>query len=184
MLKLHLGCGKLHIPGFVHVDLADFPHIDHRHDIRQLPMFSDNSANLIYVCHAFEYFDRFEAPVILAEWRRVLRPRGTLRLAVPDLPALIQVYQRYDKLDMILGPLYGRMPVQSPDGETMIYHKTVYDFSSLKAVLEENEFVNTRRYDWRQTVHMKHDDFSQSYIPHMDKENGLLISLNVEADKP
>ena len=39
------------------------------------------------------------------------------------------------------------------------------------------------RYDWRQTLHKDHDDFSQAYVPHMDKEKGLLISLNVEADK-
>jgi len=40
-----------------------------------------------------------------------------------------------------------------------------------------------RRYDWRQTLHKDHDDHSQAYIPHMDKENGRLISLNVEAEK-
>ena len=55
-LKLHLGCGKRYIPGFVHVDLDDFPHIDHRVSIARLPMFADESAELIYCCHAFEYF--------------------------------------------------------------------------------------------------------------------------------
>ena len=28
MKKLHLGCGKVYIPGFIHVDLMDFDHID------------------------------------------------------------------------------------------------------------------------------------------------------------
>jgi len=27
------------------------------------------------------------------------------------------------------------------------------------------------------------DDYSQAYVPHMDKENGILISLNVECHK-
>jgi len=27
------------------------------------------------------------------------------------------------------------------------------------------------------------DDHSQAYLPHMDKENGILISLNIEATK-
>jgi hypothetical protein len=27
------------------------------------------------------------------------------------------------------------------------------------------------------------DDYSQAYIPHMDKEGGRLISLNLEAEK-
>ena len=46
-MKIHLGCGKRYLPGFVHVDLLDAPHIDYRHDVRTLPMFDDNSAELI-----------------------------------------------------------------------------------------------------------------------------------------
>jgi len=75
-MKLHLGCGKRYIPGFVHVDLADFPHIDYQHDVRTLPMFSDNSVDLIYACHVIEYFDRIEVLDVLHEWYRVLKPGG------------------------------------------------------------------------------------------------------------
>jgi predicted SAM-dependent methyltransferase len=182
-LKLHLGCGKRFIPGFVHIDLADFPHIDYQHEIDSLPMFADNSVELIYCCHTFEYFDRQQAPAVLAEWHRVLRPGGVLRLAVPDFEALVQVYLRYGDLKLILGPLYGRWVVPSSQGEIVIYHRTVYDFKSLAEVLEQNGFHDVRRYDWRQTEHADYDDYSQAYIPHMDKEHGLLISLNVEAQK-
>ena len=28
-MKLHLGCGKRNIPGFVHIDAVDYPHVDH-----------------------------------------------------------------------------------------------------------------------------------------------------------
>ena len=37
--------------------------------------------------------------------------------------------------------------------------------------------------DWRDTEHSELDDFSQSYLPHMDKDNGKLMSLNIEAVK-
>jgi len=57
-IELYLGSGKRKIPGFVHIDLDDHPHLDYRHDIADLPMFSDNSADLIYTSHSFEYFDR------------------------------------------------------------------------------------------------------------------------------
>lgn len=183
MLKLHLGCGKRNIPGFVHVDTDDFPHIDHRHAIDSLPMFAEGAAGLIYCCHAFEYFDREAARAMLAEWLRVLEPGGVLRLAVPDLDALIQVYEKYGELDRILGPLYGRMEVAGADGPCVLYHKTVYNFPSLQELLEGCGFTDVRRYDWRATEHREHDDFSQAYVPHMDKENGILISLNVEARK-
>lgn len=180
-MKLHLGCDKRFIPGFVHIDLADYPHIDHRHDIRRLPMIADGAAELIYVCHALEYFDRVEVLQVLREWRRVLQPSGVLRVAVPDFGALVQVYRKYDDLNKIIGPLFGRWPI--PGGDLTIYHRTVYDFTALKSVLESAGFAEVHRYDWRQTIHKNYDDYSQAYVPHMDKEHGLLVSLNVEATK-
>lgn len=180
---MHLGSGKRHIPGWVHVDLADYPHIDYNHDIRTLPMFADESVSVVYSSHTFEYFDRVEAASVLTEWRRIIIEGGTLRLAVPDIEALIAVYREYRSLDMIIGPLYGRMPVDSNHPDHVLYHRTVYDFASISKILEENGFEDVRRFDWRQTEHAACDDFSQAYIPHMDKENGLLISLNVEATK-
>lgn len=183
MIKLHLGCGKRYIPGFVHVDLDDYPHIDLRHGIERLPSIADDSVRLIYCCHALEYFDRTEAQAVLGEWRRVLIPGGILRLAVPDFAALVTVYQQGGTLDRVLGPLYGRMEIAGRRFTRTIYHRTVYDFAALAALLESAGFVAIRRYDWRQTEHRDVDDFSQAYVPHMDKENGLLISLNVEAEK-
>lgn len=182
-MKLHLGCGKRYIPGFVHVDLDDFPHIDYQHDARSLPMFEDNTAALVYACHVIEYFDRIEVLDVLREWYRMLKPGGVLRLAVPDFAAMVEVYRKYGDLSLIHGPLYGPMVIHTDSGERTIYHRTVYDFETLRSVLESVGFNNVRRYDWRRTIHKDYDDFSQAYIPHMDKENGLLISLNVEADK-
>ncbi len=183
MLKIHLGCGSRYIPDFVHVDLDDHPHIDHRHSIDQLPMFEDDSADLIYSSHALEYFGRIEARAVLAEWRRVLRSGGVLRIGVPNFEVLVQVYEKYGELGRIIGPLYGRMEIASPDGATVLYHKTVYDFADLKALLEECGFEKVRRYDWRETEHRDYDDLTQAYVPHMDKAAGILISLNVEANK-
>ena len=65
----------------------------------------------------------------------------------------------------------------------MIYHKTVWNFTLLSEFLESNGFGDVRRYDWRETIHKDYDDHSQAYYPHLDKENGILISLNVEATK-
>ena len=116
-MKLHLGCGKRYIPGFVHVDLVDLNHIDYRHAVDNLPMFQDDSVELIYASHVFEYFDRQEAALrVLTEWRRVLRTGGILRLAVPDFPALMKVYELSGDLNKILGPLYGRWIVECGRG--------------------------------------------------------------------
>jgi len=54
---------------------------------------------------------------------------------------------------------------------------------SLKKVLQSNGFRGIQEYDWRNTEHSHIDDHSQSYLPHMDKENGTLMSLNIECYK-
>ena len=92
-MDIHLGCWHRYIDGFIHVDLCDFEHIDYRSDIKELPFFSDESADLIYSSHSFEYFDPIEAPLVLKEWRRVLKTGGKLRLSVPDFDQLIKIYQ-------------------------------------------------------------------------------------------
>ena len=177
-MKLHLGCGKRDFgDSWVHVDMEAYPHIQYK-DITDLNFCQDNSVDLIYASHVLEYFDREESVKVLNEWRRVLKPKGILRLAVPDFNKLSHLYyNNLVELDQILGPLYGKM------NNPPIYHKTVYDFISLKSLLEGLGFFDIKRYNWRDTEHANFDDHSQAYIPHMNKDNGILISLNVEATK-
>jgi predicted SAM-dependent methyltransferase len=118
---------------------------------------------------------------VLAEWRRILRRGGVLRLAVPDFDALARVYRETGDLTLVHGPLYGRWLVGPSDAGQVLHHRTVYDFASLRAVLESAGFRDIRRYEWRATEHSAFDDYSQAYLPHKDKEHGTLISLNVES---
>ncbi len=182
--KVHLGCWHRFIPGFIHVDLCDMPHIDHVSSIDKLPFLNDNSAELIYCSHALEYFDRDDAKLVLREWLRVLRPGGVLRLAVPNLSALIKIYESTADISKILGPLYGKMHIDGIDGDETLYHKTVYDEASLKSLFLECGFSEPCLWDWRLTEHSIYDDHSQAYFPHMQKESGVHVSLNMQAKKP
>ena len=177
-MKLHLGCGKRNIPGFVHIDAVDYPHVDHVSTIDNMSFIPDSSVDLIYNCHVLEHFKRKDVERVLREWCRVLKPGGVLRISVPDFAKLCEVYQRGGKLDLVIGALFGR--------QDYLYniHYNVFDFDSLSDVLQRSGFTNVRIYDWTKTEHADMDDFSQAYIPHMDKENGTLISLNVECSKP
>ena len=179
-MKLHIGCGKRYFGNdWIHIDGSNYPHIKY-HNIIELP-FEDDTVDLIYSSHVLEYFDREEVIDVLKEWRRVLNSNGILRLAVPNFSACAQLYVNNDMpLSKFVGMFYGKWKMTE---DTTIYHKTIYDFISLKKVLEENGFTNVKYWNWRETDHGNIDDYSQAYLPHMDKENGTLVSLNIECVK-
>jgi predicted SAM-dependent methyltransferase len=178
-MKLHLGCGGRNFGSdWIHIDGGDYPHL-YSHDITNLP-FADESVELIYASHVLEYFDREEAEIVLHEWKRVLKDEGVLRIAVPDFEAMADLYTMKEiGLKSFLGPLYGKMKMVS----NTIYHKTCYDMFDLTILLQNAGFHGVKRYNWRKTEHAKFDDHSQAYIPKMDKEDGVLISLNMECIK-
>jgi len=173
-IKLHLGCGKRHIPGYIHIDRTKFDHIDHVQCIEHLPQFDDDSVDLIYVCHALAYIKK---PLrALKEWKRVLKPGGILRIATPDFVALCAVYTVTRDLSLITGPIFGHWNDE-------IQHQTVYDTDSLVALMRTAGFNTIELWRWRDIEHSNIDDYSKAYIPHMDKENGTLISLNLQCTK-
>ena len=176
-MKLHLGCGNVMIPGFIHCDVRPLPHVDCMTSADKLGAFEDNSADLIYACHVLEHFGRNDTLRVLKEWHRVLKPGGTLRLAVPDFEAVVKVYAETKNLGLLLGHLVGRQDY--PENT----HYMVFDFTYLTTLLGQVGFRNVRRYRWKETIHKDYDDYSQGYFPHLCNETGILMSLNVEADK-
>lgn len=176
-LKLHLGCGSRHIKGYFHVDALPLPNVDHVGPVERLDFIESECVNLIYACHVLEHFGRNQVFDVLCEWYRVLRPGGILRLSVPDFRAIAAFYLRNGDLRQIYGAVLG--------GQVTPYdqHKALFDEISLGELLLDVGFRDVWHYDWRQTEHAAIDDFSQAYLPHLDKENGTPISLNVEAVK-
>ncbi|MBC2861514.1 methyltransferase domain-containing protein [Stappia sp. 28M-7] len=178
--KLHLGCGVKHIPGFYHVDALDYPHVDRIGPVEDLSFIPDGTVELIYACHVLEHFGRKEYRDVLAEWCRVLAPGGVLRIAVPDFRAAAELYLDTSNdiaLPQVLGLLVGGQRDQYD------YHKMVFDEETLSATLIDVGFSSTRRWDWRTTEHSGLDDYSQAYLPHMAKDTGRLVSLNLEGVK-
>jgi predicted SAM-dependent methyltransferase len=175
---LHLGCGKIRLPGYVNVDIQAGLAVDRVADLRALP-WQDASVDMIYSCAAIEHFGRREWVGVLKEWARVLKPGGLLRISTADFEAAVSRYKDAANLEELLGLLIGG---QKDDYD---WHGMIFDFATLKAGLEQAGFGDVRRYDWRKTELGKLgiDDYSQAYLPHMDKENGRLMMLNVEADR-
>ena len=177
LMKLHLGCGKRYIPGWIHVDGLKFDHVDFVSPVDRLPFIPDCSSDLVYASHVLEHFPRAKAPQVLSEWFRVLKVGGIIRLAVPDIKVLCELYLEHQDLSIIKGPLYG-----GQDHEYN-FHYNGFDQQSLTHLLLQTGFTSVRTWNWRKTEHSNVDDFSQAYYPHMDKDSGILVSLNLEAVK-
>ena len=100
-----------------------------------------------------------------------------MRLSVPDFDKIIEYYKKTDDLKSVISFIYGG---EKHDKD---FHYHCWNFNTLRKDLEEVGFKNVERYDWRKLDHSYIDDYSQSYLPHMDKVNGLMMSLNVQAIK-
>lgn len=83
--KLNLGAGvESSIRGYEPVDLR----VNNK-DVRKLEN-ADNTIDECYASHTLEHFGVNEAQDIVNEWSRVLKPNGTMRIAVPDVRKCFQ----------------------------------------------------------------------------------------------
>lgn len=176
-MKLHIGCGQKYLPGYKHMDVLEAPHIDYVCNTREMTMIDDDSVTEIYACHVLEHVKRTEVIDVLKEWKRVLTNGGVIRIAVPDFEAVVEEYKVSKDIKKYLGLLYG--------GQDYDYnfHYVTFDYTYLKEILIEAGFKNVIRYEWQDFLPDGYDDFSRAYVPHMDFENGRLMSLNVTASK-
>lgn len=180
-INLHLGCGKRNFKNFINIDLANYKHIHFKEKVNGLDFIPNNSVDYIYASHVLEYFDYEDGFKVLKKWRNKLKTKGILRISVPNLNSLIKVYKHTKDINKIMGPLFGKMNIGRTSKK--VYHKCVYDQKMLSKLLKLVGFKNIKKYDWSKTFHSKYDDHSQAFFPHMNKKDGLQISINIECQK-
>jgi predicted SAM-dependent methyltransferase len=135
-MKLHLGCGRKKLEGWVNCDLYGS---EMDMDIRSLP-FNDNEADEIMAIHVCEHFYVHDIANVLKEWRRVLRPQGQLILELPCLDKVIAHFLHGSAANMTLWPLYGD-PNTHKDGEPAL-HKWCWSRIAFTKLLEEAGFTD------------------------------------------
>ena len=59
-MKLHIGSGSRYLEGYIHIDIAEYDHIDITTSVDKLNSLKNNSADEIYASHVLEYFDQNE----------------------------------------------------------------------------------------------------------------------------
>lgn len=180
--RLNIGCGKCYLPGWINIDLFSNVKADAYADMTSLP-YANESFDLIYASHVLEHQHRHMIVATLNHWYSLLRPGGILRLAVPNFAAICQWYmegkqnQENEVLDDLIGLLYGGQ------NSHLNRHTITFDAATLERDMNRSGFKDVKWWDWRLTDHSQHDDYSQAYLPKLEKQDGLLMSLNLEGIK-
>lgn len=95
--RLNWGCGEQPEPGWINSDVKDAPGIDFVCDIRDGLPLPDESIDYAVSIHALPELPYSGLVPALRELRRVLKPRGVLRLSLPDLERGFAAYQDGDR---------------------------------------------------------------------------------------
>jgi SAM-dependent methyltransferase len=151
-LRLNLGCGDKHLPGYVNVDVAASRagvQPDVQCDLRDLKRFATDGADEILAVHVVEHFWRWEIVAVLREWVRTLKPGGQM---VVECPNLLEACRA-----LLENPVNGAQP--GPEGQRTMWvfygdpawrdplmcHRWNYTPQSLQALMEEAGLVRVRQ---------------------------------------
>jgi predicted SAM-dependent methyltransferase len=162
--KLHLGAGTTPLHGWLNTDIdIKLDNIVYLDATRVFP-FDDNTFDYIFTEHMIEHITWHKALFMLKECMRILKPRGIMRIATPDLEMFIGLYLQNDNP---LNEQYVKWVTDSlaPYSATCLHnisiykaafvinnafrywgHQFLYDSDLLSILMKEAGFTNIRRY--------------------------------------
>jgi predicted SAM-dependent methyltransferase len=181
---LDVGCGPQMHEQFINLDYGWRPGLDACWDIRKGLPLDDASVRGIFTEHCLEHIPLGSADAVLAEFRRVLRPGGRVRIVVPDGELYLTRYA-----DVLAARTAKRLPYADEDPHRGIYspilsvnrifrahgHQFIYDYDFVRRLLEDHGFVDVRREQYRS---------GQDPVLLIDSEHRRIESLYVEASAP
>jgi SAM-dependent methyltransferase len=126
--------------------------------VEQIPL-PAASLDVVYSSHVIEHLTNSEALRFLGEIRRVLRPGGVIRLAVPDLRRRIEKYRADGDADTFMESLSMReYSVRTLSSRLRLFiladraHRWMYDSRSLARLVERSGFTGAREMAPGQTI--------------------------------
>jgi SAM-dependent methyltransferase len=120
-----------------------FGKLTHLDVTRRFP-WRDGTFECVYSSHLLEHLYREQALHAIAEMRRVLKPGGLCRIAVPDLDAMIRSYDAADPERFLDAFFEGR---HARDKNRHHWH---YNETLLRRLLTEAGFSDVQRCSYRQ----------------------------------
>jgi predicted SAM-dependent methyltransferase len=133
MKYLNLGCGERLHPAWVNLDLRPADASVQKWDLQAELPFPEESFDVVYHSHVLEHFSKGEGLRLLERCRRVLRRGGTIRVVVPDLERIVQLYvssfekcvageeQAAEQYDWAMLEMYDQAVREGSGGEMLVY---------------------------------------------------------------
>ena len=174
-LKLNLGgAGEgfvdSKVDGFLCVDLREGPETDVVCNVSDLKPFEDNSVETVFASQILEHFPIERTVEVLREWRRVLKPGGTLYVSVPDFDVAVKLYHQYGLTQWVQYHLWGDQK------HPLNYHYICFTTATLSKALLDAGFSDVKK--------VTEFPFEvKGGAMNRDSKLGLLISLSMEAVK-
>jgi SAM-dependent methyltransferase len=135
-VKINLGCGRFAMTGYDNRDRGL------GHEAYPLPD-ADNSADEIRASHILEHFPCGQIQSVLADWVRVLKPGGMLKIAVPNFDWIARKY-----LEGAEENIQGYIMGGQSDGND--YHHVIFDKLCLKEEMKRAGLVDIQ--NWKSSI--------------------------------
>lgn len=172
-LRLHLGGWEAR-EGWVLVNAENRPGVDVQSSITDLSMFSDGSVTEIYASHVYEHLGyQEELPQAFSEAHRVLVKGGILKISVPDMDVLCQLFLHPNAQQSVNDQFKIMRMIMGGQVEPLDFHKIAFSTNILVALLREHGFEDFRRVE----------DFGLFEDTSKLRFAGVPISLNLECKK-
>jgi predicted SAM-dependent methyltransferase len=171
-MKLYLGSRDYKPDGYLTVDIDPNVKPDIVADITKLDSIQTNSCDEVVAGHVLEHIDWPNTFLAFAEFARVLKTGGELKVAVPDLGALFRMLLSGDSAFHVVGLIYG------VGGRVNKFEQHRYGFT-IGMLIDILESLGFSDFDWWNSDFA---DASNGWCPRYENQH-VGISLNVKAVK-
>lgn len=171
-MKLYVGSRNYRPEGYVTVDIDPVNRPDILADVTNMISVANESCDEVTAGHVLEHLEWPDSFIALAEFARVLKPGGVVKIAVPDMSSLIRMLLSGESAFHVMGLIYGL------GGRTNTFERHRYGFTPgmLTDILETLGFCDFNW--WNSSL----PDASNGWMPRgLDERIG--ISLNMQAVK-
>lgn len=194
--KLQLGAGNNILPGWFNTDYFPRPDISFMDVTKTFPI-PPTSFKFIFTEHHIEHISYKDAVFMLKECYRILKPGGIIKIDTPDLYNSLRFYMDENlnngefadhSNEYLYSGFYSAVnfiPVddysKAHEVNNMFYnyeHKFIYDFESLKRVLQHAGFINIKDCSQQDSAYPEFQNI-KSHNSKLD----IFFTVSVEAEK-